>query len=266
MSASVILKLGCDGDIHRLKVHRNGDIELLDHNEKTLRSFAAFDATPPPCLAAMDEWRKAQPDYAARARLLGEEPDYISQPRAYRHLIAFLLLFLSEHRIQLIAADWCAHLLPVYKRLQRRGKLATLPRRFITAIRKELRHPRPVQQAKKQLAPIQAEMLKALRYVGDRRWEVDHGTDEYYQRTHISNILDAIHNCYYLVVPLGVWVSGPLGEDLEAVATVGRVAAPAVPAPTGHEIDDSRERQWQAWHAAKVVAAIQQGKPWPRVA
>ena len=49
-----ILELPCSGEMHRIEIRDNGTAVMLDHNEKTLRAFLAFDSEKPACLVIHD--------------------------------------------------------------------------------------------------------------------------------------------------------------------------------------------------------------------
>ena len=42
---------------HRLQIDKDGSMKLLDHNVRTLKSFAAFEATPPKCFEIYERYQ-----------------------------------------------------------------------------------------------------------------------------------------------------------------------------------------------------------------
>ena len=86
-------------DEHRLRFCDDGSVEMLDHSEKTLRSFAAFQAVTPWCLAVLDDARLDPFTY-----LLTEE--------------AVRLKFVVNTAIDiegLLGCDFAEHVLPCYE-------------------------------------------------------------------------------------------------------------------------------------------------------
>ena len=53
---TVALRVRCEGEWHRLELLDDGTLRMLDHNEKTLRAFAAFQAEKPRCLKVVHTW------------------------------------------------------------------------------------------------------------------------------------------------------------------------------------------------------------------
>ena len=47
---ALVLHIACAGHDHRIALDRDGSVEALDHNKKTLKAFKAFDATAPACV------------------------------------------------------------------------------------------------------------------------------------------------------------------------------------------------------------------------
>jgi hypothetical protein len=267
--ANVILTLPCGGEEHRLEIKRDGDIRLRDHNRSTLEAFTAFGAEPPWCLIAANEWEQA----------LGEVAPERTTARQAESLVFFLRHFISDTDIQLIATDWVARLIPAYERIKERGFLGTLPRRIVKETRADLRKlakARGKQVAsvrhrlKKSLAPLRAEALKAERYLSDRAQKVPmHQARQYHQARAAKEIMTAASNLYYLLVPLKGWHITPpkLPETVDQVVTTAMQAQRAAGILHPEDVDGAAhdEQRWQAWYAARVVAARQQGKRWPRV-
>jgi hypothetical protein len=57
------LLLPCDGAEHRLVINDDGSSRMLDHDERTARSFVAFGAEAPECLVVLDLLRRAEKAY-----------------------------------------------------------------------------------------------------------------------------------------------------------------------------------------------------------
>ena len=67
------LKVTCEGHQHRVVI-ANGEMDLKDHNVRTLKAFTAFDAPMPPCLKLLEMW-KNHPPYVLRVlELLPPKP------------------------------------------------------------------------------------------------------------------------------------------------------------------------------------------------
>ena len=58
-----ILELPCSGETHRVEIHNDGTAVMLDHNEKTLRAFMAFDSEVPPCFDVIDHLQACEEAY-----------------------------------------------------------------------------------------------------------------------------------------------------------------------------------------------------------
>jgi hypothetical protein len=274
MASSVTLKLPCGGEEHRLRIHRDGTIEMLNHDADMVVAFTAFGAERPECLLAAEEWRDAWPG-----------PDGLSVPVQLGRAMLFMERFLTPMQIRLVATDWATHVLPIYERVKTRGKIATLPRRMIKAVRAQIRkghvllpgerkRTSPVVRA---LAPLRAEMLQGERYIEEQRWvargnEAWNNSPEHLRYIAISRALEAASHCYYLVIPLGGWYlkPPPRAETLEAAIGLAMKAQEARGATRSTGVTANRkarhgEQRWQLWHAARVIAAVQGGKSWPRI-
>jgi hypothetical protein len=268
--ADLTLIIACSDEHHRLEVSQDGTIRMLDHDRSTLEAFTSFGARRPDCLLAVHEWERA----------LSKSPSDRTTARQAESLVFFLRHFISDTDIQLIATDWVARLVPAYERIKERGFLGTLPRRIVKETRTDLRKlakARGKQVAsvrhrlKKSLAPLRAEALKAERYLSDRAQKVPaHQARKYHQARAAKEIMAAASNLYYLLVPLKGWHITPpkLPETVDQVVTTAMHAQRAAGILHPEDVDGAAhdEQRWQAWHAAKVAAARQQRKRWPRVA
>jgi hypothetical protein len=270
MADSVILKLPCSGTAHRLRIHWDGRLEMLDHDEDMIQAFTAFGATTPECLLAASEWRDAWPTEQG-----------LALPVRLGRAMQLFERFLDPMQIRLIGTDWAWHTLPLYESVKKRGKIATLPRRMIRTIRAHIRKglmPPPGMRGRaatgstvgRALAPIRAEMLQGERYIEQQRNE-QWGAGPYDRYTAAYRALEAASNCYYLIIPLGGWYIKPPSrhETLEQVISIGMKAQEAYGSQGPRDQRRAarhKEQRWQLWHAAKVIAAVQGGKRWPRVA
>ena len=82
------LPIPCGDEWHWIAVCDDGSVEMLDHSEKTLRPFAAFEADAPRCLETLDRWR--------------ENP-----------LLPFLRGGTDTRFLGLLACDYAEHVLPL---------------------------------------------------------------------------------------------------------------------------------------------------------
>jgi hypothetical protein len=55
---AIVITVVCEGLDHRLEFRDDGEIVMLDHSEKLVRSFVAFGAKPPECMEEIDKARK----------------------------------------------------------------------------------------------------------------------------------------------------------------------------------------------------------------
>jgi hypothetical protein len=60
---SIVITVVCEGLDHRLEFRDDGEIVMLDHSEKLVRSFVAFGAKPPECMEEIDEAREFPVNY-----------------------------------------------------------------------------------------------------------------------------------------------------------------------------------------------------------
>jgi hypothetical protein len=86
----IVVTVVCEGLDHRLEFRGDGEIVMLDHSEKLVRSFVAFGAKPPSCMEEID-----------RAR---ERP------------IEFLIshLDIDTKVLALLSCDFAEHVLPIW--------------------------------------------------------------------------------------------------------------------------------------------------------
>jgi hypothetical protein len=255
---AVVLTIPCGGEEHRLEIRRDGTIHPLDHDANTLAAFTAFGADPPECWKQIALWHDAQP---------GAVDDH--KGLQLESALLFLSEFISDKDIRLIATDWAAHGLPYYENIKTRSKLATLPRRFLKAIRAALRSQHDAKALKKRLAPIWAEVGTSRTYLNNHRLRMPYPSSAYLEARIAEEVLDAAAACYYLVIALKGWYIRPprFQETTEATVSVAmhsRKVFGAIHPEDARGAEDD-EQIWQLWHAAKVVHALQQGKRWPRV-
>jgi hypothetical protein len=86
---AIILKKRCSGKTHEIKLHRDGSIQLLNHDIDTLRAFTAFGAKKPRCLDALEDWE-------------GDPIGMLLTPG-----------FLERNEAALIAAEWAEQVAPL---------------------------------------------------------------------------------------------------------------------------------------------------------
>jgi hypothetical protein len=60
---AIVITVTCEGLDHRLEFRDDGEVVMLDHSEKLVRSFVAFGAKPPSCMEQIDEAREWPVDY-----------------------------------------------------------------------------------------------------------------------------------------------------------------------------------------------------------
>jgi hypothetical protein len=87
---AIVITVTCEGLDHRLEFRDDGEVVMLDHSEKLVRSFVAFGAKPPECMEQIDKAR--------------DDP------------IWFLTEHLSIDREvhALLACDFAEHVLPIW--------------------------------------------------------------------------------------------------------------------------------------------------------
>jgi hypothetical protein len=89
---AIVITVTCEGLDHRLEFRDDGEVVMLDHSEKLVRSFVAFGAKPPECMIEIDKAR--------------EEPiDYLNVESRY---------FLTANTVALLACDFAEHVLPIW--------------------------------------------------------------------------------------------------------------------------------------------------------
>jgi hypothetical protein len=55
---AIVITVTCEGLDHRLEFRDDGEVVMLDHSEKLVRSFVAFGAKPPECMIEVDKARE----------------------------------------------------------------------------------------------------------------------------------------------------------------------------------------------------------------
>jgi hypothetical protein len=55
---TIVITVPCEGLDHRLEFRDDGEVVMLDHSEKFVRSFVAFGAKPPECMIEIDKARE----------------------------------------------------------------------------------------------------------------------------------------------------------------------------------------------------------------
>jgi hypothetical protein len=108
---AIVITVVCEGLDHRLEFRDDGEVVMLDHSEKLVRSFVAFGAKPPECMEEIDKAR--------------ERP------------IKFLIMHLEIDRKLLasLACDFADHALPIWKKYYPNDNR---PKKAIHAARKHL--------------------------------------------------------------------------------------------------------------------------------
>jgi hypothetical protein len=89
---AIVITVTCEGLDHRLEFREDGEVVMLDHSEKLVRSFVAFGAKPPECMEEIDKARQWPIDYL------------------------FDHLKVDKKTIVLLACDFAEHVLPIWKK------------------------------------------------------------------------------------------------------------------------------------------------------
>ena len=87
MTSRIIYEVECGPEIHRIEIRQNKAI-MLDHSEKTVKAFAAFDAPVPECVHWVERWQWMWHDIAGVERLtppIGRYTDLILEAN-WRHV------------------------------------------------------------------------------------------------------------------------------------------------------------------------------------
>jgi hypothetical protein len=87
---TIVITVTCEGLDHRLEFRDDGEVVMLDHSEKLVRSFVAFGAKPPECMEEIDKAREWPIGYL------------------FDHLKA------DRKTIVLLACDFAEHVLPIW--------------------------------------------------------------------------------------------------------------------------------------------------------
>jgi hypothetical protein len=87
---AIVITVTCEGLDHRLEFREDGEVVMLDHSEKLVRSFVAFGAKPPECMEEIDKARQWPIDYL------------------------FDHLKVDKKTIVLLACDFAEHVLPIW--------------------------------------------------------------------------------------------------------------------------------------------------------
>lgn len=55
--ATFVIEVPCDDGFHKIELHEDGSVRMFDHNQRTMKAFVAFQATPPRCMRFAKRWK-----------------------------------------------------------------------------------------------------------------------------------------------------------------------------------------------------------------
>jgi hypothetical protein len=89
--ASVVIKIVCDGEVHRIELRDDGTARMLDHDPRVVAAFTRMGATPPLC-------------YHAKVSYEELSLHYILETAGMEH-----------KTLSLLACDYAEHVLPIFE-------------------------------------------------------------------------------------------------------------------------------------------------------
>ena len=221
------MKVPCSWETHRIELHDDGTARLLDHNEKTMRSFAAFGMTPPDCLDLLEEWE--------------DDPETFIATHADLTLGQFTLL----------AADWIEHARYPYDGAPEvRLALHLYADKIRDLVRGDC-DARDVRAAFNRFVSAIQRLPRPHGYIERYSFAMKSAAGDL-QRLVCAEWDSADRGCkFHPAAP-------PTG--LQQLSFVG------VPMWTHDAMPDHQrgaEEAWQVAHAVRVLDAVEKGQPWP---
>jgi hypothetical protein len=139
---TIVITVTCEGLDHRLEFRDDGEVVMLDHSEKLVRSFVAFGAKPPECMEEIDKAREWPIGYL------------------FDHLKA------DRKTIVLLACDFAEHVLPIWYEYYKDDR----PKKAIQASRKYLSGKSKLATLERAGAAAQAAADEAWAAAADAAW------------------------------------------------------------------------------------------------
>ena len=230
----VALGIECEGTAHLIELHDDGTAVMLDHNEKTLRSFVAFDAPMPACLRAVGRWRVEPVNFLLTTGALDVQTQGLLGCDFVERVVGLIEQYLPPG-----ASGWS--LVDHALEAARESFFEPSRRYEATAYRGQVRQ-------KADLLAARARMGKGIGAVGASR---------------AADALEAI------IDAAGSWDERFARQAIELAASrAADVAFRARQHDLGYEervAAEKRERKWQMQHAIKVLVALRDDEPWPKV-
>ena len=229
----VALGIECEGTAHLIELHDDGTAVMLDHSEKTLRSFAAFDAPMPECLWAIERLRKDPISFLLTTDVLSYETQGLLGCDFVERVIGLVVQYMHysgrQWNLETQALETARE---VFTGLQ-----SPTEARFLSGLVARRADYLSAEAGTRRAAkgiPRAADALEAI-LIAARTPDAS------------SYTRSAIEMAAYRAAEVAF-----VGITLDATDEQ-RVAA------------EKRERKWQLRHAVRVLAALRDEKPWPKV-
>jgi hypothetical protein len=225
---AIVITVTCEGLDHRFEFRDDGEIVMLDHSEKLVRSFVAFGAKPPECMEEIDKAR--------------EEPiDYL-----FYHLDVENRYFFTANTVALLACEFAEHVLPIwYEYFPNDDR----PKKAIQAARKYLAGKIKLETFRQASAAARVAYLAATEVAGARSaaWAASWATISVVAASRAADV---------------AWSADAAALRAKEAA---RWAAHRHAKYHGNDPDVARdvEKKWQVGKAVQVFEAVSRGEdPW----
>jgi hypothetical protein len=221
---AIVITVTCEGLDHRLEFRDDGEIVMLDHSEKLVRSFVVFGAKPPECMIEIDKAR--------------DEP------------IKFLTKHLKMDRkvLAYLACDFAEHVLPIWCDYYPNDKR---PEKAIQAARKYMAGKIKLSTLERAWAAAKASREESLGSAAASA--VATAVEVAVSSVEARGVWSSAKALAALAVSASEWAESAVYRQARANGNATDVAVAA----------ERKENKWQTGKAVQVLEAVSRGEdPW----